>query len=158
MDTTEQAPETTAEPAPEAAPETAPEAPEAPDGAEDAAEDALGKGRASREAAKYRTQLRETEARLADATAKLEALQLEVARDLAERHGLIDGRELDRPVSELVTDEGLIDPEKVRAAVQELIKSKPYLGKSLPPTMPVSGSGAEHEFGTDLTWARFLNG
>lgn len=161
MDTAPESPETTE--SPEAAPEVAPEAPEAPEhvsGAPEGAEDAAGKGRAAREAAKYRTQLRETEAALAATTAKLEAVQLELARDLAVKTGLVDGGEFNLPVAEFVTEDGLVDAEKVTTAVQELLKAKPYLSapKALPPTLPVPGHGGDRDLSGGASWSRFLNG
>lgn len=147
----------------EAATEVAPGAPELSEGVSDVpegAEDPDGKGRAAREAAKYRAQLRDTEAKLAATAAKLEAVQLELARDLAVKAGLVDGRELDLPVEEFVTEDGLVDVEKVTAAVQELIKAKPYLSahKTLPRTLPVPGHGGDRDVSGGATWSQFLGG
>lgn len=148
---------------PEPGTEVAPEAPDAPESGSDApeAEDAAGKGRAAREAARYRTKLRETEQMLADTTAKLEALQLELARDIAVKAGLVDGNEFNLPVSDFVTDDGLIDAEKVQEAVRELLQAKPYLAarKPLPPTLPVPGHGGDPvDLNGGPTWAQLLGG
>jgi len=161
MDTAPESPQTPENSAP--ATEVAPEAPEASErvsAAPEEAEDTAGRGRAAREAAKYRTQLRETEAALAATAAKLEAVQLELARDLAVKAGLVDGSEFNLPVEEFVTEDGLVDVERVTAAVQELIKAKPYLSahKALPPTLPVPGHGGDRNMGGDASWSRFLNG
>lgn len=147
----------------ETATEVAPEAPEASESVSDApegAEEAAGKGRAAREAAKYRTQLRDTEAALAATTAKLKAVQLELARDLAVKAGLVDGGEFNLPAEEFVTEDGLVDAEKVTTAVQELLKAKPYLSahKALPRTLPVPGHGGDRNMGGDATWSQFLGG
>ncbi|MGV2385157.1 MAG UNVERIFIED_CONTAM: hypothetical protein LOD86_07805 [Thermobifida fusca] len=161
MDTAPESPETPENSAP--ATEVAPEAPEASESVSDApevAEDAAGKGRAAREAARYRTQLRETEAKLSATAAKLEAVQLELARDLAVKAGLVSGDEFDLPVSEFTTEDGLVDAERVTAAVQELIKAKPYLSAhaALPRTLPVPGHGGDRDVGGGATWSQFLNG
>lgn len=165
MDTAPESPETAGNPetAPEVAPdvENAPEGVSAPtEGASETDADSSGKGKVAREAAKYRTQLRETETKLSEATAKLKAVQLELARDLAVKAGLVDGSELDLPVEEFVTEDGLVDVERVTAAVQELIKAKPYLSahKALPPTLPVPGHGGDRDLSGGPTWSQFLGG
>jgi hypothetical protein len=157
-ETPTEAPETAEQPG--AGTEVPPEAENVSETPSDASEDTTetdapddvepsGKGKAAREAAKYRTQLRETEGKLAEALQTIDNMRSEIVSDLAESAGLVRGSELTVPVSELLDDTtGLVDADKVRVAVAALVTSKPYLKREFgsPEWLsgrPVSDSQAE---------------
>ncbi|WP_017602175.1 hypothetical protein [Nocardiopsis lucentensis] len=84
-----------------------------------------------REAARYRTQLRATEAERDALAGRLETLQ----RAEAERHaqggnGLHNGADLwvfGADVSELLDDDGRVSPDKVSERVNTILDERPYL-------------------------------
>lgn len=165
MDTAPEAPETAGNPetATEVAPdvENAPEGVSAPtEGASETDTDPSGKGKVAREAARYRTQLRETQTQLDAANAMVDSLRNEIARNLAKDFGLVRGDELTVPVSELLDAEsGLVDAGKVQRAVQALVEEKPYLAgnrgsEAWRSGRPLSDAQAEAMAGT--SWSDFL--
>lgn len=87
-------------------------------------------GKASREAAKYRTQLREAQARLEETGGRLAAFQrAEVVRLAGE--SLADGTDLflhrGDDLSPYLSEDGTVDAEKVKTAVRELVNERSYL-------------------------------
>lgn len=125
-------------------------------------ENSEGKGKAAREAARYRTRLRETEAKLEAVTARLEAMQLEVARKVAVSAGLVAGEEFNFPVSDFTDpDTGLVNTDKVHELVRNLIKAKPYLDRYYTrySNVPVPGNGSDPMFlleAEEQGWSGFL--
>lgn len=118
-------------PAPDAV-DTVTEQPE-PDNTEQAPD---GNNHPGREAAKYRTQLREVEGERDGLQAKVTALQRNAALSIASNRlhvadDLFNVGGID--VEQLTNDDGTIDPDKVQAAVDELIASRPGLGKTAAP-------------------------
>ncbi|ONM47168.1 hypothetical protein [Nocardia donostiensis] len=105
----------------------------------------------NREAAKYRRQLRDTETerdQLRERVTAYERAEVErlVADHLADPADLwVAGTELDA----LRGKGGAVDPEKVKAAVAELLEQRPHWRKHRPPIAPpaslVSGLGRELE-------------
>jgi hypothetical protein len=126
------------------------------------ADDSAGKNSGNSEAAKYRRQLRDTEAERDALTAKVEAYQrAEVERlagelampgDLFTLGGMT--------VSDLLDENGEVDPETVAAKVAELLESRPGLSANARiPAGPIyrnfgqgattnngGGSGASHSW------------
>ncbi|WP_116248180.1 hypothetical protein [Nocardiopsis sp. FIRDI 009] len=90
-----------------------------------------GDSKPHREAARYRTQLRATEAERDALAGRLETLQ----RAEAERHaqggnGLHNGADLwvfGTDVSELLDDDGRVSPDKVNERVNTILDERPYL-------------------------------
>lgn len=135
--------------------------------------------KASREAARYRTQLREAEARIAQLEGNLGKMQSQVlAASMKGR--LIDPGDFEKFVdrASIVDDEGNLDGEKVKASLESLVKEKPHLavatapvrraGKQEPaPGIKVSGmkppsegrKSLEEQFGADgnRSWSDVLN-
>lgn len=97
------------------------------------AEQGADKSNPNREAAKYRTKLRETEAERDTLAGRLEMMQrAEVAR-LAGEKLAIGADILDiagTPLAELLSDEGTVDPDKVTAATDALLESRPNLRRA----------------------------
>ncbi|TMR41518.1 hypothetical protein [Actinomadura geliboluensis] len=96
----------------------------------DALEGEQDGGKASREAAKYRTQLREAQARLEETGGRLAAFQrAEVVRLAGE--SLADGTDLflhrGDDLSPYLSEDGTVDAEKVKTAVRELVQERSYL-------------------------------
>lgn len=105
----------------------APDSPEtAPEPVDDQGDDteADKRPKASREAAKYRTQLREVEAERDTLTGKVEALQRQVIDHHVEKHGLNPALLWDTGLkaADMLTEDGQVDPERVRTAAQETSK------------------------------------
>lgn len=96
----------------------------------DAPQDEQDGGKASREAAKYRTQLREAQARLEETGGRLAAFQrAEVVRLAGE--SLADGTDLflhrGDDLSPYLSEDGTVDAERVKTAVRELVQERSYL-------------------------------
>lgn len=118
-------------------PETPPEAPETPQG--------------NREAAKYRTQLRESETAREDLAARVEKMQRAEAERLA-------GTTIEKPsglwatgttLEDLLDDDGEVDPDKVTAAATA---ASEQLGLTKPPRGPIIPSqGQVPDFTPDPT-------
>ncbi|RFS86801.1 hypothetical protein D0T12_00455 [Actinomadura spongiicola] len=91
-------------------------------------------GRASREAARYRTQLRETEAERDQLRERVATMQRAEAERIAVTPGrarLNDGADLwafGVELEELLGDDGQVDQRKVQNAIGDLIRRKPHLG------------------------------
>lgn len=96
--------------------------------AEEIDPDEPGQNRASREAARYRTALREAEARIAQLEGNLGALQSRVLQD-AMKGKLIDPGDFEKFVSResIVDEQGNLDGDKVKASLEALVKEKPHL-------------------------------
>lgn len=144
--------------------------------------DEPGQNRASREAARYRTALREAEARITQLEGNLGALQSRVLQE-AMKGKLIDPGDFEKFVSResIVDEHGNLDGDKVKASLEALVKEKPHLavpatstprpappGKQQPakgfkvPDMrrpPEGRKSLEEQFGTDgtRTWNDMLN-
>lgn len=101
-----------------------------------------------REAAKYRTQLRETESDRDAIRDRLDRLQrTEAARIAADgNRGLLNGEDLFAiggvELDAIRNDDGDLDPTKIAAAAEDLRKERPYLGKQ-----PKKDYGAGHRDG-----------
>ncbi|GAA5156992.1 hypothetical protein [Amycolatopsis dongchuanensis] len=101
--------------------------------------------KAAREAARYRTQLRETEAALAAARAQVEAFQsAEVHRLAGER--LAEPGDLlslsGKTLADFLAEDGTVNADSVRSTVAELLAARPGLRKSDPAVDPSQGLGA----------------
>lgn len=127
-------------------PETAVPTPADPSAETEAAEAPKG----NREAAKYRTQLRETEAKLAEVTSSAETVTGKLGNlnrmfiEHLAADGLKDPADLWRygaDVDALLTEDGTPDPDKVNAAVQDLLTERPHL-TTRPTPKPDLSSGA----------------
>lgn len=115
-----------------AEPSNAPESPEASETG----------GRAARDAARYRVQLRETEAALETTRGQLAALQsaevhrlagerLEVPEDLLTLSG--------KAVADFLADDGTVNAEAVQAAVADVLAARPGLRRPDPAIDPSQG-------------------
>lgn len=130
---------------------------EGAEGAEDSTQKAT-----NREAAKYRTRLRETEAQRDALTARLETLQRnEIQRLAADR--LADPADLWRDggtVADLLDAAGNVDPGKVRAAVAETIAAHPHWAKTVTPKPNVKNLKSGTDLGIDVrgNWTDVLAG
>ncbi|MEO4038412.1 hypothetical protein V3N95_03835 [Micrococcaceae bacterium Sec6.3] len=143
--------DTTETPAPEAAdaPQTDAQTTEAPESTE--RENAPENG--NREAAKYRTRLREAEAERDGIRADLDGARQTVERlqralvETTAAEALLDPADLWRhggaDLPELLTDDGVPDPEKVGAVVQSILTERRHLAKprSPKPDMTQGGTG-----------------
>ncbi|MBN3458796.1 hypothetical protein JNN96_32690 [Mycobacterium sp. DSM 3803] len=124
-----------------------------------------------REAAKYRKQLRATEAerdelggQLAAMGERLAAMQRGEAERLAAEH-LADGADLWRDgtdLTALLDEAGNVDPEKVRQAAQAARKAHPHWGRRVIKRNPAGrggfhsgASGGDHH--RPASWASVLN-
>nr|BFE34989.1 hypothetical protein GCM10010200_072400 [Actinomadura rugatobispora] len=119
--------ETTEIPAEPEAPEEAPPAAEAAEVEQDGDQEG---GKANREAARYRTQLRETRTQLEQATGRLAAMQRAEVERLAGQ-GLARGADLmvyrGEDIAGYLSEDGTVNAEAVQAAVAELVKERAYL-------------------------------
>ena len=112
-------------------------------GEDEPAEDDKAKGKAGREAARYRRQLRTVEAERDTLAAQVEALQrsavLSAATGLAVPADLLDVGHVE--VADLLDEHGQPDPEKVRDAVAALVIARPGLrsGAGRPRPDPLQG-------------------
>ena len=141
--------DTTETPAPEAAdaPQTDAQTTEAPEPTEH--ESAPENG--NREAAKYRTRLRETEAERDTVRGELDAAHATVERlqralvETAAASDLVDPADLWRhggvEVSELLADDGTPDPEKVSAVVSDILAERRHLARPRTPRPDMTQGG-----------------
>lgn len=121
------------EPAPAEEPQGAHEVstPDEPvENAPEAPEDEPEGGKGNREAARYRTQLRDAQAQLEQTGGRLAAMQrAEVVRLAGE--SLARGTDLllhrGEDIGEYLAEDGTVDAEKVQAAVRELVQERSYL-------------------------------
>lgn len=104
----------------------------------------------NREAAGYRHRLREVEAERDQLTTRLDAAHARAASQIAAGR-LADPDDLwhAADLASLRTDDGDLDPDKVDAAVDELVRAKPHYRKPAPNLMqgPRGGSAPEHRLG-----------
>lgn len=118
----------------------------------------------NREAAKYRTKLREAEAQRDTLSGRLEALQRREAERLAAAH-LADGADLWRgdgvELAALLDDDGNLDPAKVAENAAATLESHPHWKRPRVPRQPKRGdlrSGAVGEdYHRPATWSDLLN-
>jgi hypothetical protein len=122
------------EPEPEALDPEEPEEPTEDTEPEEPEDDALAKVR--KEAAGYRTRLREAEAQRDELATRLESFQAQAAVKAATGPGMLrDGEDLFRAgvnVSELIADDGTLDHDKLTAAVAEVRERHPHWGEARP--------------------------
>lgn len=99
------------------------------DPSDDTQDEQPAAARASREAARYRTQVRQLETQVhalqAAEIRRLAAEQLNNPDDLAAFAGTDH--------TDLLADDGTVDPGRVAQLVQELVRERPYLGKHYRP-------------------------
>jgi hypothetical protein len=132
---------------------------EAPDhpGA-DTAEATEPDAKPDREAARYRRQLRETEAKATTLATRLEAMQRREVERMAAEHLQtpadlwLTGPEL----AELLDDQGDIDPAKVSAACGNVVETRPGWKRPDPP--PAFDGGARHSPPVPVTMRDVLQG
>jgi hypothetical protein len=111
-----------------------------------------------REAAKYRRQLRDTEAKAATLSNRLEAMQRReverlAAADLAAPADLwLAGLEL----ADLLTDDGDVDEAKVREAAARVLMDRPTWKRPEPP--PAFDGGVRQSAPTQAGWQDVLLG
>lgn len=134
-------------PAPESAEETAGDV-AGTEGTETNTEPQSGnEGKASREAARYRTERNDARAELADANARIERMQRAEAERIAGNH-LSDSSDLfalgGRDLADLLNDEGDVDAEAVDALAREIIKTRPGLRKYSAVDRTIGLSGPVH--------------
>lgn len=118
----------------------------------------------NREAAKYRTKLREAEAQRDTLSGRLEALQRREAERLAAAR-LADGADLWRgdgvELAALLDDDGNLDPAKVSEHAAATLESHPHWKRPRVPRQPKRGdlrSGAVGEdYHRPATWSDLLN-
>ncbi|OUE25512.1 hypothetical protein [Clavibacter michiganensis] len=117
-----------------------PEAPDAPELQHEPDEDKS----LAREAAKYRRERNEATASLTAAREHVTELQAEVVRLMLQGQ-LVNTADFDTfiGISAVLGEDGKIDPEKVTAAVAELVQERPYLApqKLMPRTRPKPDPG-----------------
>lgn len=143
--TTPAAPDPTAEPT-TTPPDTAVVDPTAPPSEDTSGDPSTDRGRAGREAANYRTRLRETEAERDTLRSEVDTYRAREVTRLAKDSGLIEPEDLLNQVSlaDLV-DGGAVDPERVQSAIAELRTTRPqwfsdYAEHTRPPTnRPIEG-------------------
>jgi hypothetical protein len=122
------------------------------------------RGAGSREAAKYRRQLRDVEAQRDQLGERLAAMQRGQAETLAREH-LADGADMFRDgleLAELLDDDGNLDPAKVTAAAKAASKAHPHWAVPRPIKRINRGglmSGATGSDGLRITpsWQGVLN-
>jgi hypothetical protein len=105
--------------------------------------DDRGGDRGSREAAKYRRQLRDTEEQRNALSERLSTLQRREAERLAAEH-LADGADMWRDgldLAALLDDDGNVDPTKVVDAAQTARKAHPHWAAPRPARRNPAGSG-----------------
>ena len=114
----------------------------------------------SREAAKYRTALRATETERDALVVQVDGLRAaEVARIAAA--GMADGTELLElggvALADLVDEAGVVDPEKVNAAVAALLDARPHLRRRTGPRPDMSqGARPGTPEPAPVTWSDLL--
>ncbi len=150
------------------APEGPPDGSPAPEGGEPRSQ----AQKLSAEAAKFRTQLRAAEAALvaseeaaregaARAEATIEKLQRDAILNLA-KVVLAKPADLftlaETTVADYLTEEGLVDVEKVRADIAALLADRPLLKATQPAVDPSQGTGGRPEAKPELSWSNALNG
>lgn len=138
-----------------------PDDPQAVEPADDPTDAPEGAETSSREAAKYRRQLRETEAARDALAARVTAFQTAEAQRLATGPGrLLDADDLWRvtDLPGLLGDDGEVDPAKVAASVAGLLEAKPHY--AAPPVLGVDldlgGRGMPPAAGP--TWGEVIAG
>lgn len=118
---------------------------------------AVSESNPSREAARYRTRLRETEAERDDYAARLATLQRAEIERLASA-GLSQPNDLfalsGNDLSAYLTDDGTVDAAKVSADVASILKQRPGLGRRHAPTDPSQGIGGGGR--APLSWEALL--
>lgn len=127
-------------------------------GAEEMVGDETGK--ASREAAKYRTQLRKAEAERDALATRLDGMQrAEVQRLAAGPGGLADGADVwaGLELADALDESGQVDPERVKAAVSALLAGKPHYAHRRF-TGSADGGAKVVEHAPELTWGAALAG
>lgn len=123
--------------------------------------------RGSREAAKYRRQLRDAEAARDQLAERLAALQRGQAETFAREH-LADGADLWRDgvdLTALLDDGGQVDPDKVREAARSTIAAHRHWAAPRPPKRNPTGSGGGLKSGATgrddyrpaTSWQKVLN-
>lgn len=105
--------------------------------------DALSRHDASREAAKYRTRLRETEAERDNLTTLLTKARRSMVGKASAMNVVIDsGRAdllamlTDEQISEMFSDDGELDGDALAAAIKEITDAKPYFLATTPRRKP----------------------
>lgn len=109
------------------------------------------------EAARYRRQLRDTEAQRDQLADRLTAYE----RTDAERHAdrLADPRDLwtaGVELDDLRNEDGTIDPEKVRAAADQVLVDRPHWAKSRTPAPDRRQGGVGTPVGPQSAWSNIL--
>jgi hypothetical protein len=124
----------------------------------EAPEDHSG-SRLHREAAKYRTQLRDTEAERDTLQARVEAMQLHQVEHYAGQH-LSDPTDLlalsGLELAELLTEDGFADPDKIRVAAAGVVATRPGLGLNSPAVDFTQGSGNVAPGRGQASWGSLL--
>lgn len=102
-----------------------------------------GKGSGNPEAARYRRQLRDTEAERDALVERIERMQTtEVTSRVADRLAQpTDLFAFGLTLADVLGDDGEVDPERVDTAVSDLLASRPGLGKGAPQAFPDLGGG-----------------
>ena len=120
-------------------------------------------GKANREAAKYRTRLRETEAQRDTLTARIEAFQKADAlrhagTQLADPEDLFTVGQV--KLADLLDDDGNVVPELVETALMGILETRPGLGKAATPRGPsAAGAGNRASYaGSGTSWGSVLRG
>jgi hypothetical protein len=113
----------------------------------------------NREAARYRTQLRETEAALAAANARLEQLhRLDIERIASA--GLSHPSDLftlsGNSAADYLTEDGYVDAERVAADVAAILSERPGMRKLAPAVDRTQGSGNVAPGKSAPTWGALL--
>lgn len=117
-------------------------------------------GKAGREAARYRTRLREAEAQRDTLAARVEAMQrAEVARlagaRLSQGADVFDVGRVD--LADLLDEDGAVDTTKVENAVADLLTGRPGLSQAAP--WPAMGQGQRGAVtGGEKSWDSVLKG
>ena len=135
--------------------------------AEPIGDDDRGDDRGSREAAKYRRQLRDTKAERDALSERLSTLQRREAERLAAEH-LADGADVWRDgldVAALLDDDGNIDSAKVADAAQAARNAHPHWAAPRVPKRNPAGRGSFRSGGTGrsphdvgaTSWQKVLN-
>lgn len=105
--------------------------------------DALSRHDASREAAKYRTRLRETEAERDNLTTLLTKARRSMVGKADAMNVVIDSGRVDllamltdEQISEMFSDDGELDGDALAAAIKEITDAKPYFLATTPRRKP----------------------
>lgn len=114
------------------------------------------------EAAKYRRRLRDTEGQRDALAERLERLQRAEAERLAGKH-LAAGDDLwlaGTQLGDLLTETGDIDGEKVAAAAQQIVSSRPHWKLTAAPAAPAADVSANGKIdvGPQRSWSDVLRG